>query len=152
MSYNLFKFFGMGIAAFFLVVVLNPDFRNEANAMLAPQQRIILAVAHAPLGESTDPLQVLKVKAKDGLYVEVYGQENQGALVMQKLLASAKLPDKRDGYFTFNNQVTNLAIDDIDNDKQREILVTSFDENLVAHLNVYKYIKGQKALSLVKLK
>ena len=152
MSYNVIKFLGISLTAFFLIVVLNPDLRNEANAMLAPQQRIILAVANASLDESGESLQILKIKTKDGIYVEVYGQEKQGSLSVQKLLSAAKLPDKKDGYFTFNNQITNLAIDDIDNDKQKEILVTSFDENLVAHLNVYKYIKGQKSLSLVKLK
>ena len=36
-------------------------------------------------------------------------------------------------------QATNLALKDIDGDNSMEIIVPTYDSNLVAHLNVYKY-------------
>lgn len=148
------KIFNISGAIFSLAlifIVLSPELRIQARSLIVPKDRIILAVAKSVLLEAGEELQVLKVKTDEGLFIEVYGQENKNNIVTQKLISSAQLPDKKDGYFTFNGQVTNLAIDDIDNDKTKEILVTSYDENLVAHLNVYKYVKGQKNLELVKL-
>ena len=84
--------------------------------------------------------------------MEVYGRQKLNKLAIPTLIASTKLPDKKDGYFTFNGDVTNLAVDDIDNDKKSEILATTFDNDLVAHLNVYRYVPGQKELELVHLR
>ncbi|MCC6276871.1 MAG: hypothetical protein IT289_03020 [Oligoflexia bacterium] len=126
------------------VSVLNPNIREAIRTQFTPKHhRTILAVATAPLDKSTKTLQILKVKTEVGLFIEVYDN--------QKLLSSAQLPDHRDGFFTFNGQVTNLAIDDVDNDKTNEILTTSFDQDLVAHLNIYRYNQGQKELELVRL-
>ncbi|MDZ4677034.1 MAG: hypothetical protein SGI74_05940 [Oligoflexia bacterium] len=131
------------LLASFFVVVLDSDLRSQARSVFRPQYRVILAVASADLINDGKSLQILKVKTDEGLFLEVYDP--------QKMLSSIRLPDKKDGYFTFNGSVTNLAIDDIDNDNKLEILATSFDSDLVAHLNVYRYVPGNKELELVKI-
>lgn len=81
-------------------------------------------------------LRVLKVKKKDLLALEIYRvDENQQITLIQQL----NLPDANDGYFHVNSQATNLAAIDIDQDGKSEIIAPSFDRNLVAHLNVYKF-------------
>ncbi len=151
MIQRIFSLSGLTFAFALIFIVINPEMRSHARSVFIPNTRVILALAKAPLDDSGEDLQILKVKNEQGLFIEVYGQEKIGNMMFPKLLASAKMPDKKDGYFTYNGQVTNMAIDKINNDTQREILVTSYDENMVAHLNVYKYIKGQRDLTLVKL-
>lgn len=129
------------------MVVLDPNIRSNMRSMIRPHYRVILAIAQADLDNSGQKFQILKIKTDEGLYLEVYGQKNG----FQQLVSSVKLPDKKDGYFTFNGQVTNLAIDDVNGDNRREILATSFDNDLVAHLNVYRYIPGRNVLELVTL-
>jgi hypothetical protein len=148
---NLLKIFSTICLAGFFVVVLDSNLRSNIRSVLRPEYRVILAVASADLKGSGLPLQILKVKTQEGLFLEVYSNKDEKEGINQELLASIQLPDKKDGYFTFNGQVTNLAIDDIDNDNQPEILATSFDSDLVAHLNVYRYVPGSKVLELVRL-
>jgi hypothetical protein len=133
------------------IVVLDSDLRSNVRSLMRPSYRVILAVATADLTGPGSRNQVLKVKTGDGLFVEVYGMKSGKFGPQQQLLASAKLPDKKDGYFTFNGEVTNLAVDDVDNDKKLEILATSFDNDLVAHLNVYRFDPNDTELELVHL-
>jgi hypothetical protein len=137
------RIFSVILLASFFVVVLDTNLRSQVRSVFRPQYRVILAIASADLLNTGKNLQILKVKTDEGLFLEVYDPT--------KMISSVKLPDKKDGYFTFNGTVTNLAIDDIDDDRKLEILATSFDNDLVAHLNVYRYVPGNKELELVKL-
>jgi hypothetical protein len=96
--------------------------------------------------------QVVKVKTSEGLFIEVYAPRDHGQFgLQQELIASAQLPDKKDGYFTFNGEVTNLAVDRVDRDNKPKILASSFDGDLVGHLNVYQLKTGEKELVRVRL-
>lgn len=123
--------------------VLNTDLRNYVRAKIHSQERTILAVAHADLDQSGDLHQILKVKSHQGIFVEIYKD--------QKLVAQAQVPDNRDVYFTFAGQVTNLAIDDVNNDQKPEIIASSIDRDNVGHLNVYQLDPEKKELALVKM-
>jgi hypothetical protein len=151
MKAKILSFTAILITGSLLVAAVHPDLRAKARLAIKPQERVILAVTKAYLDSSSDEFQILKVKTNDGLFVEVYGMDDKNGSLGQILLSSIKLADKKDGYFTFNGQVTNLAIDDINNDERKEILVTSFDENLVAHLSAFQFKRGQKTLEQVSL-
>lgn len=129
------------------VAVLNTEIKSSIRNYFIPPYRVILAVASADIDGTGKGNQVLKVKTDQGLFIEVYGSAGK----QQELLAMTKLPDKKDGYFTFAGKVTNLAIDDINGDGNPEILATSFDQDLVARLNVYRYLKADKSLTVVQL-
>jgi hypothetical protein len=149
-------YFTKGLAALFLaglfLIVLNQDIRSNVRSLIRPNYRVILAVAMADLEGSGIKDQVVKVKTSDGLFLEVYAPRSHGEFgLQQELIASARLPDKKDGYFTFNGEVTNLAVDRVDNERRPKILASSFDGDLVGHLNVYRYVPGQKELERVKL-
>lgn len=127
-------------------VVLNPLYRTKIRASVLPPYRTVVSVLRADIDGKGKIANILKVKTDTGLYLEVYGDADKEKGGLQPMLASVQLPDKQDGYFTFNDIVTNLVVDDIDNDKIPEILATSFDENLVAHLNMYRYDEATSSL------
>lgn len=142
---------GVTVAIVMLVVVMNPEYRAHARALFVSSSRTILSVAKADLDGTGEEYQILKVKNPEGLFVEVYSQQKIGDMLFPKLVASVKMPDKRDGYFTYNGLVTNLAIDSIDNNPRKQILVTSYDENMVARLNVYQFDKSTSTLKTVSI-
>jgi hypothetical protein len=153
---KLWDFALKGFTALFLagmfIIVLNSDLRSNVRSLIRPNYRVILAVAMADLDGSGLKDQIVKVKTSEGLFLEVYAPRSHGDFgLQQELIASAQLPDKKDGYFTFNGEVTNLAVDRVDRDKHPKILASSFDGDLVGHLNVYRYVPGQKELERVKL-
>ena len=149
---NLYQIISIPILAGLFVIVLNSEIRAQLRGVLRPQYRVVLGVAEADLTGSGQMNKIIKYKTQDGLFLEVYGYEDRAKWGPQpQLLASAKLPDKKDGYFTLNGQVTNLAVDDLNGDHKLEILATSFDDNLVAHINAYRFDPHQKQLELIKL-
>lgn len=127
------------VAAFFImgvVAVLHPEARSFVRQSLRPgDSREVLATINTQfLGESL-PVKVVKIKTPDRLAIEIYESTEE---LSGRLIQRIDLPDKHDGYFTFNGEATNLAIDDIDGDNLAEIIAPSFDDNLVAHLNIYR--------------
>jgi hypothetical protein len=131
-----------------LVAVVHPDIRSLLRTQIQPtNQREVLATITAPLSEGGAQVKVVKIRTPQALILEVFetGENTSGSL-----LQHIELPDKRDGYFTFNGEATNLAIDDIDGDNQAEIIVPSFDENLVAHLNIFRFQSETRQFELVQ--
>jgi len=120
-----------------LSTVLHPGWRQRLRALIMPPYRVVISIAQADFNHDGSLFRVLKVKTHEGLYLEVYAPADPKRGGLQPLVATTKLPDTRDGFFTFNGQVTNLVIDDVDNDGILDILTSSFDSNMVAHLNVY---------------
>jgi hypothetical protein len=65
------------------------------------------------------------------------------------LVERIEITDARDAFFSFNGQATNLAIDDVNGDGRPEILVPTFDRNLVGRLNVFEYNNDTREFSKV---
>lgn len=129
------------LSAIMMVAALHPDLRSAVRGTFLKDYRMIVSTAHGDLlGDGSD-LTVAKVRTRDALFVEIYESSTNGG---QRLLERIELLDKRDGYFTFNGQPTNLAIDDIDGDGSPEILVPSFDQNLIGHISIYRYDKNAR--------
>jgi hypothetical protein len=122
---------------FTITAVLNPAWRSKVRNLIMPPYRMVVSVAQSDFSRAGMMFKVLKVKTHEGLYLEVYGPADSTRGGLQPLVASTKLNDVKDGFFTFNGQITNLVIDDIDNDGIQDVLTSSFDSNMVAHLNVY---------------
>ena len=122
-----------------LIAALHPEVRSSLRSSVIKDFRMVVSTAHGDLLGNGHELTVAKVRTRDAMYIEVYEPRADGG---QRLVERIELPDKKDGYFNFNGQATNLAIDDIDGDGRPEILVPSFDQNLVGHLNIYRYNQG----------
>jgi hypothetical protein len=123
------------------LVVVHPIFRGAIRTYLNRPSRRVLSVAEGDLFGNGSSARVMKVRTEDGLFLEVYGQgETEGD---KPLLTTIHLPDRNDGYFHFRGEASNLALDDVDNDHHIEIIAPTFDENSVAHLNIYRYNPAQ---------
>ncbi len=124
------------VFAMISVAVLHPNIRKNLRSKFLPEKRQILStVSGDVIGEGQD-LKVVKVKSKAGLFLEVYKPTQEG---FSSKIAQIKLDDRTDGYFNFNGRASNLALKDVNGDEIAEIIAPSFDEDFVAHLNVFSY-------------
>ncbi|MGE4130658.1 MAG: hypothetical protein AB7F86_03425 [Bdellovibrionales bacterium] len=126
----------MLVAAIFLAGVLTPSVRQAVQDRLAGQEREILATAEGNVLNDSSNAKVIKVRDAEGLWVEVLKLDENG---QSSMVDRVLLPDRHDGLFNFHGHVTRLAIADIDQDGQFELLAPSFDQQLVPHLNIFRY-------------
>lgn len=114
-----------------------PESRELIRSVIVTNSRIVLAKAEADLTGKGMKVAVVKVRTADTIALEIF--ENQGEAKSLKFVKRIVLPEKRDAYFNFRGNATNLVVTDVDGDGQLEIVAPTFDENLVPRLNVYKY-------------
>lgn len=129
----------IAVFAVLFVSVLLPDVRTSIRGAILRDYRMIISTVHGDLTGNGQELTVAKIRTRESIFLEIYQPQEDGS---QKLMGRIALPDKKDGFFNFNGQATNLAIDDIDGDGLKEILVPTFDQNMVGHLHVYRYDAG----------
>lgn len=138
------------ILAASFVAVLNPEVRSQVRSGLKPDYRIVLSTLEGPVLAQGEKATIVKVKTQDGLFIEIYGETKNGAAPLIQTIA---LPQKRDAYFTFNGESTNLAVDHLETGKnktpQSEILVPGLDGDLMATLAIYKYDADTKSFQPV---
>ena len=127
----------LGAIVFFAAAWIS-DFRDGLRETLQPEFRKVLSTVDGDIFGPGQRGKVLKIQTREGLFVEVYRSDDEGNFALKEKF---KLADKRDGYFVFNGEASNLVLDDIDGDRKVEIIVPSFDSDLVAHLNIYSYKK-----------
>jgi hypothetical protein len=132
----------IAICAVMLISSLVPDVKSAIRGSVLHDFREVLSTAQGRIAGGSNEYTVAKVKTQNGLFLEIYENAEHGT---QKLVETIALADKRDGYFNFNGQATNLAIDDIDGDGKLEILAPTFDQNLVGRLNVYNFDPSTKS-------
>ena len=124
------------VFAMISVAVLHPQIRENLRTKVLPEDREILSTVTGDIMGDGSVLKVIKVRSKVGLFLEVYKPNQNGASTK---MAQIELKDSKDGYFNFNGRTANLALKDINGDSIAEIIAPSFDEDFVAHLNVYSY-------------
>lgn len=148
MLQKIWKFSFVALFAASLLTVLHPDVRAQVRGTFLNDYRMIVSSAQGDLLNDGTPFKVIKVKTRDELVLEVYKGSVDGSY---ELIEKIQMPDQRDGYFSFNGQASNLAVDDIDGDGHPEILVPSFDRDLVGHLNVFRFDPTAKNFQKVLL-
>lgn len=130
--------FSLGFAIFSLsmLIALHPGSRKLLRTLFDLDQRKVLSTATGNIVLDKLTAKVVKVRTGDGIFIEVYAQKEDGNL---SLISKLQIPDVHDGYFSINGESSNLIINDIDGDNIAEIIAPSFDKDLIAHLNIYKY-------------
>ncbi len=134
--YRVTRVFLTGLFAIMLIVTLHPDVRTSVRGTFVKDFRTVVSTAKGHLAGDEREFTVAKVKTRDSMSLEIFEMSANGS---QKLVEKIVMADQKDGYFNFNGQATNLAIDDIDGDGRPEILAPSFDTNLVGRLSVYNF-------------
>jgi hypothetical protein len=122
------------IAAF--VVVIHPEVRTSIRTAWKPNTRIVLSTVFGDLNHDGLAEQVIKLRDGDGIFIEIYASASSGPAT---LLARLNTAHKKDAFFTFNGEATNLALDDIDADGKPEILVPSFASDNSSQLSIYSF-------------
>ena len=129
------------MTAILLAAVLTPSVRTSVQNYFVPLGREVLATAEGDLLGDGSVTKVIKYKSEVGIFVEIMKvDENGHNTIIDRIL----LPDKHDGLFNYQGHVTRLAITDVDGDGTLELLAPSFDNQLVPHLNVFRYNPGNK--------
>ncbi len=124
------------LAASLLAAVMTPSWRQKIQSHFVQPGREILATVDGDLLNSGQAVQIIKYRTADGIYVEILKPEADGS---SKMVDRVLLPDKHDGLFNYQGHVTRLAVADIDEDGKLELLAPTFDNQLVPHLNVFRY-------------
>ena len=96
----------------------------------------LLSVAQGDITGNGDYVKVLKFKTKEGLRVEFLKENEHG---FREVVNNIKIPHPYNGFFEYRGHSIQLGMSDVNGDGMMEVLAPSFDNNLVAHLNVYYY-------------
>lgn len=145
-------------AAFLSAVV--PEVRAGVRGTLLKDFRSVVSTVTGDLSGDGRIFTVAKVKTRNNIYLEIFttvantstdtlvdGHSETIEAAAPQLVERIEIPDSRDAFFSFNGQASNLAIDDVDGDGRKEILVPTFDRNLVGRLNVFQYNDSTRGFS-----
>jgi hypothetical protein len=124
------------LSAAMLAAVLTPSVREAIQKKLTRPGREVLATAEGDVLNDGSKAKVIKYRDADSLFVEVMRVREDGS---SDLVDRILLPDKHDGLFNYQGHVTRLAIADVNQDGKLELLAPSFDNQLVPHLNVFRF-------------
>lgn len=123
-------------AIFILVATVMPSVRNSVRSELFRPQRRVLRIVNGNLMNDGQVTVAVKYKTVNGIVIEILSNDDNGA---RSLIDRITIPGEHDGYFDFYGQASQLAVMDVDDDGTYELVAPTFDEQLVAHLNVFKY-------------
>ncbi len=112
-----------------------PQFRDAIRKKFLTEQRKVLAKASSNINADEQEYLILKVKHKNMIQLEVFLKSESSLKLLQKFTLQGTF----DGFFTFAGEATNLVITNLDYDPQLEILAPTFDDDFVAHLQIFKF-------------
>lgn len=148
MLQKIWKFSFVALFAASLLTALHPEVRSQVRNSVLADYRMVVSTTTGDLSSDGTPFSIVKIKTRNDLFLEVYRGSHEGKY---ELVEKIHMPEQRDGYFSFNGEATNLAVSDIDGDGRPEILVPSFDRDLVGHLNVFRFDPNAKNFQKVLL-
>ena len=122
------------LAMILIVIVAVPSWRMSVRDQLIPDSRTLVAKIDGNISKEGPGVIILKIKTRDQYYLEIY-KDNQSLELMQRIA----LEEPLDGSFYFQGRYTNLAMADIDNDGNFEIVAPMYDKNSIPRLLIYKY-------------
>jgi hypothetical protein len=133
------------VAIALAVTAGTPSLRERVQFIFSPVGNEVLATVEGDLLNDGSTVKAVKFRSSQGIFVEVHHvKEGASPSLIDRIL----LPDKHDGLFNYGNQITRLAIADVDKDGQLELLAPTFDNQLVPHLNVFHYNPATKRFEL----
>lgn len=136
------------ITFFFISIFLafNTTFSDFIQNNFKLNQRWVVSKISSSIFAQDTSFEILKIREKNNIYLEIYKSLPTGA---SHFLNKISLEQRFDGYFVFNNLSTNLALNDMDNDKVPEILAPTFDQSMTPRLNVVKYNPDSQSFFLM---
>jgi hypothetical protein len=125
------------LLALFTVAAVIPSIRFRVKEYLSFNGRDIIAKTTGYITPEGPFVSVFKIREEGSLVLEVYTtpDEDGNPRLLQKII----LDETRDGYFNFQGNATNLALSDTDQDGAMDILSPTYDEQMTARLNVFRF-------------
>lgn len=133
---GLWGFIALSFFILSLVFVYSEPAHDFLSSFFKPSERKILSVLSGELNRGGLIIRAVKVQTPTGIVVEVYGPIEDG---IRPLIDQIYIPDPSDGYFQFTHRSSNLALQDLSGNGYQELIIPSYDSNLVPRLNVFKY-------------
>ncbi|MGZ3770643.1 MAG: hypothetical protein ACXVCP_13615 [Bdellovibrio sp.] len=133
------------VAMTLITMAVVPSFRTNFKGLIANKDRKVLAKAYGLINREGPEATVLKILSNGSLSLEIY-ENNPDA---PNLLTKIPLEESRDGFFLLQGNATNLAITDIDNDGQIEVVAPTYDSQMIPRLNIFRYNKATKSFDRV---
>ena len=119
-----------------ILLALHPKYRQMINMTFKGESREILSSLTTSRFSPDTLFRVLKVKTPNAIMLEFYrAEEGEYGELLQRIA----LDETRDAYINVSGKVTNLIVDDIDGDSSYEIIAPTYDDDMVARLNVFKF-------------
>lgn len=143
-----FLFFSLSFVSLF--VVLNSSWRqnirNALSSFFERPYRKILSASSSYLFSDERYFKIFKVRTHQGLFLEIYGHLDSQRM-SPFLFDRFSLSKPQNGYIDVKYeergqsffQSVGLFIEDVDGDRNMEIIVPTFKKSLEAHLDVYTY-------------
>jgi len=128
------------LSAFFI-----PSWRGKLHSFVWGSERKILATLVEDLDRTGSSISIFKVSEKGKLFIELYSSKAPEEVLVTlqnrsfELLQKIELPGSVDGYVSFMGEATNLAVANLDNDPYLELIIPSYNYNLVASLDIIKF-------------
>jgi len=116
--------------------------RQWIQARMNVNQSEILSVAQGDLLNDGSRVKVVKFKTMEGIVLEFYSDNRNGSRYQ---ISRVVLPNAKDAFFNHRGEAVQLAITDLDGDGTMELLSPTFDDQLIAYLNPFRYspeVKG----------
>ena len=136
---------GVGLCSFIalslIVILCIPSLRTQIRSQIIKPERKVLSIANGNLLNNGEFVKVIKYQTLEGIVVEVLSSDESGS---RSVIDRIPIKGEYDGFFDFYGQASQLAIVDVDEDGQLELVAPTFDKQLVAHLNVFKYNPASK--------
>ena len=88
---------------------------------------IILAEEKMDITGDAHPELILKMEYKNVLYFEVYKLELSLEGEKRNLLLKIPFPEYKDGFIFYKNTMSNLILDDFNNDNLKDIVIILYD-------------------------
>ncbi len=136
MKANFLKLIFIAVHSVSLVSIFNPDIRSAIKHAIRGSGRSILSSVHTKLDNTDTEYNILKVRTDNNLFLEVYSTDTNGSI---SLIEKFQLPDNHDAYFNFGGVMSNLVVANIEQNGLSQIVVPSFDKDLVGHLNIFQF-------------
>ncbi|MBX9768232.1 MAG: hypothetical protein K2X47_13240 [Bdellovibrionales bacterium] len=127
-------------------LVLHEPTRMKLKKFLVPDFRTVISKLEGRISGKDGISTILKIKTQEGLIVEIYDRgENDHPVLVDRIV----LKERRDASFILRGEAVSMALEDVDQDNTPEIIVPTFDRDLVAHLQVLKFNQNERRLELV---
>lgn len=134
------------LAMALITIAVVPQLRLMVKNKLFGFNREIIAKVEGDITPTGPHVTVLKIKTHSSLFLEIFTPNEDKELT---LLTKIPLYETRDGHFFIKGNATNLALTDVDNDGQLDIVAPTYDEQMVPRLNIFRYNKETQSFDRV---